>query len=948
MKLRFFLISTLLFSYFNRAPATALASTLDPASMQESTAPPTKPHAQEPTSIGSSLQDTLREASAALQSGQFEKARALAEAALNRSRSEGDQLAEGSALNTLGAVAQNVGEYAKSRVLLEQSLAIFEAHGEQHGISSVQFNLGSLAKLEGNYTEARDFYQKALKGFEATGDLRGKGSALLNLGGDSSEIVEIAKRSGDKNLEARALQSWGDGLFTKGDFGAAEEKIEEAGKRFRELGDENDYARVLTSLGRIQRAHGRPQDAIPLYLRALEIQKKTGDTLGQVQSLNAVAVSYNFLGDGRTAKEYYLEALPLAQKTGSPRAIDFIQGNLAATEAALGEFDAAEAALKAVIARGADENPDTRYAALGHVYLAMHRYEEALIASNRSVELARQGRQERVPMLLAGRADIERHLNQVQQAQTDLTDALNMLEEQRRHLMPTDFMKKGFTAFYQNIFSAAIGFYEQMGEAERSLEVAESARAREFIDLLATRAVQLKEKDKAAIAEYRKAADERPPDAADSSGTSPGDRLGLTLRGGSDRVSQPLPELRSSDPGLLSFVSAEPPKIEEMVAAAKRLRSSILCYWTAEEEAYVWIISPSGSIKSKRIEVRQTHLAELVRATIFVADRRSKGAGETLLAARGGTVVLPRSRDEAWRELYTLLIAPVRTDLPAPVGSRLTIIPHGPLSGLSFAGLLSPQGRYLVEDYEIHYAPSVSLLVIAGTKPRRDKALGRKYLLVADPILWPAAAGQKTLPRLPAAQSEVRGIAKRLPAGDSTLLIGADATESAFRSAVRGKRVLHLATHAIVNSGEPPDSYLLLAGDGSSSTNDGRLTAEEIYGLDLDADLVVLSACRTGAGTGSLGGEGIANLARAFFYAGSSSLMVTLWDVEDTASSELLKRFYQDWPGKQDKSAALRRAQLSLIRALREGKVHAQTPAGPVTLPEHPFFWAGFILIGEP
>jgi CHAT domain-containing protein len=199
---------------------------------------------------------------------------------------------------------------------------------------------------------------------------------------------------------------------------------------------------------------------------------------------------------------------------------------------------------------------------------------------------------------------------------------------------------------------------------------------------------------------------------------------------------------------------------------------------------------------------------------------------------------------------------------------------------------------------------------------------------------------------LPAAREEVRAIAKQLPNANSTILIGPEATEAAFRLAARGKNVLHLATHGVINSDQPFESYLLLSGDGRTSANDGHLTAEEIYGLDLDADLVVLSACRTG--TGSVGGEGIAHLARAFFYAGSSSMIVTLWDVEDKASSELLTRFYGNWLGSESKSASLRRAQLSLIKDLREGRIQSRTPAGVLMLPEHPFFWAGFILVGEP
>jgi CHAT domain-containing protein len=177
-----------------------------------------------------------------------------------------------------------------------------------------------------------------------------------------------------------------------------------------------------------------------------------------------------------------------------------------------------------------------------------------------------------------------------------------------------------------------------------------------------------------------------------------------------------------------------------------------------------------------------------------------------------------------------------------------------------------------------------------------------------------------------------------------TLLEGRDATEPRVTAAAAGKAIVHFATHAIVRDEAPNESYLAFGPGGDSTT--GLLTAREVYGLRLNADLVVLSACRSGGGR--VTGDGIATFARAFLYAGTPSLVVSLWDVADEPASRLLPAFYGTWLGGASKARSLRRAQLRLLADLRAGTVRVDTRAGPVVLPEHPMFWAGFVLIGEP
>ena len=127
---------------------------------------------------------------------------------------------------------------------------------------------------------------------------------------------------------------------------------------------------------------------------------------------------------------------------------------------------------------------------------------------------------------------------------------------------------------------------------------------------------------------------------------------------------------------------------------------------------------------------------------------------------------------------------------------------------------------------------------------------------------------------------------------------------------------------------------------------DGILTAQDVYGLKLPADLVVLSSCRSASGT--IAGDGVATFARAFLYAGAASIIASSWEVADEPANRLLPPFYRAWFNGDTKAAELRLAQLRLLADLRSGRVHVTTAIGSVPVPEHPVFWAGFVLYGEP
>jgi CHAT domain-containing protein len=184
---------------------------------------------------------------------------------------------------------------------------------------------------------------------------------------------------------------------------------------------------------------------------------------------------------------------------------------------------------------------------------------------------------------------------------------------------------------------------------------------------------------------------------------------------------------------------------------------------------------------------------------------------------------------------------------------------------------------------------------------------------------------------LPASQREAQAVA-RFDGGAAQVLTGGRATEAAFLEAAPGKRILHLATYGVLNKHNPLFSFVEFARDG---TQDGRLEVHEVFGLELAADLVVLSACQTGLGSGRLAdvppGDDWVGLTRAFLHAGAANVVATLWAVEDEATAGLMERFHQALAAGAPPAQSLAQAQRALLRDRATG---------------HPFYWAGVVAVG--
>ncbi|HUK33276.1 MAG TPA: CHAT domain-containing protein, partial [Vicinamibacterales bacterium] len=321
---------------------------------------------------------------------------------------------------------------------------------------------------------------------------------------------------------------------------------------------------------------------------------------------------------------------------------------------------------------------------------------------------------------------------------------------------------------------------------------------------------------------------------------------------------------------------------------------------------------------------------------------------------RATTVLLPPAKviQRAVREAIDELRNPASNDI-AKIGAvsralridaisnaagttHLLIVPHGVLNDLPFEALLDARGRRLVERFAISYAPSASSLAFLRALPQRT-AGSTTLVAIANPIVASAAAAKlrqadlahiNLLTPLPESVRESQEIAG-LFGSSARVLEGSRATLSELRAA-SDARILHFATHGLIDETRPERSGLVLTADRRHA--DGLLQVRDIYTLHLDADLVTLSACETALGE-NVTGEGIVGLTRAFFFAGARSVVASLWDVDDAATARFMERFYANLRRGDGIDVALQRAKLAFVR---EG--------GPASAP---FFWAAFVASGN-
>jgi CHAT domain-containing protein len=773
-----------------------------------------------------------------------------------------------------------------------------------------------------------------------------------------TEVVRHAGPGGDPwygfGIEpGQAAQRRGEGLRAVAFY-------ESAAKDFEARGMPVEAAQALVDLARLARAVGATQQGLRAGLRAIELltaSPRNNVMLGDLAGAYLfVGYIYRGVGNLPEAQRFFDEGARVSPSFTTARYQLFWSGMFgrALADLAISRRDYPAAAQQAALSvkqfeqvvanqstssfdqdrRIAQRNLALSLGAAGDAERLMGNHAAATLALNRGVQIAKDlgateielGGRNSLAYIALARRDIPEALRNFDEVKRIATananpnfmmwahngvgrarfmegrhaEALDAYKEAvaaaetLRGSLQDAALRSGFLEDKQEMYHGAVWSAVALRKPEEAWSIAERARSRAFLDLLGSQTVLSKGKTRALVDEEvrlrarlgatKASTDETGEDGA-ADARADAEAAERAYREFLDRV-------RKENLEQASLMSVEPVNVPELQALLPE-DTSLVEYLVSRNGTFAWVITRT-SVTVVRLPIPREQVVAAVRAF-----------------RRGieGQAPLPDAQKLA-ESLHEQLLAPVR---PHIKGSRVIVVPHDVLHYLPFGALRSKQGRWLVEDYTLSTLPSASVLKFLEAK--RTTGSSGPVLAIGNPDLGSAL-------NLRFAEREARVVADHY-AGTSVLVRG-DATEERAKALAGGARLLHFATHGELNENDPLASGLLLAPGGK---DDGRLEVREIFGLDLHAQLVVLSACETGLGKLSTGDE-LIGLQRAFLYAGTPAVVTTLWKVDDRASFVLMREFY-DGLAKADTGLALQAAQRAAMKEF-----------------PHPYAWAAFGLTG--
>ena len=712
--------------------------------------------------------------------------------------------------------------------------------------------------------------------------------------------LELARLRGDGAREGYVLNNLGATYYVIGDY---EKAISYQQQRLAQAEARTDLwgkGQAFIGLGAAYSAIGNYKKAIEYYEQSLEVAHSLKWADLEANVLRNLGLVYYAQKEYKKAVEYQEQSLAIAKQQRDRRGEALALSNLGLVHYSLTDYakaiDEQKQSLALASALGDRFVQGRALENLGLAYYAVKNYRQAIESHQQSLAIARelsdrhaQGR------ALTNLGDALYKAKQPAEAIKALISAIEIWEALRSNSNNNDLNLVSIFETQETSYSTLQEVLANQNQFNEALEITERGRAQAFVRLLTNRF--------------------------------------------SSQSAQAT--LNSSESQI------KPLNIQEIEQIAKEHNSTLVSYSILKEvveadgqrklqdsELYIWVIQPRGKIKFRRISLKRfgdqkTSLEALITQgrclspSCLEKKQRSQPATNPI---RTTPIVEQRFLDPSLQELYQLLIEPIADLLPLDPTSRITFIPHESLFLVPFAALQDTSGNYLIEKHTILTAPSIQVLSL--TKKQQQLTSGKGAIVVGNPTMPSVGFNRnqppQKLPSLPHAETEAIAIAQLLNAEPLT---GDKATKVAVLQQIERARIVHLATHGILDDVEGlgvPGVIALAPSKGDS----GLLTASEIFNLRLNAELVVLSACNTGRGR--ITGDGVIGLSRSFIAAGVPSVVVSLWSVTDESTADFMAEFYRQMQLTPDIAQALRKAML-------------------VTLVKYPnpVDWAAFTLIGE-
>ena len=840
----------------------------------------------------------------------------------------GDLKEESTEYSELGSLYMSLSEFNEARTCHEKALVIKKEIGDRRGEARVYNDLGNVYMSVGDYGKAKECFEKALAIDEETNSLRAQAIDYGHLGcvhqvfGDYDKAYELHKKAlelknrtnenteQDKDSLGKEYNTLGSLCQFRGEFVEAKKNYKRALCIIHEMVDKRYEANILANLATLELSLGEEEKSKEYREKARKIAQTCGDkkVIQQVDSI--IGNAYLSAGDFSRAKEYHENVLSICKRLGDKRCEGSCYHYIGQCHASMGDHrKAIEYYKKAFAICEATGNKSEEVAAksnMGASYLLQGNYMEAEECLNKALSIAEEvGDLESKSAILSHLAVLCISRGNTEKAFSHLLNSVKIIEDMRGSL--------GDSERYQIAFAdKTVGFYRLMAamlcgmkKFNLALSVSELGRARTLAELMAK-----------------------------------------------DYSVKNLPGLDK-----INFL--------DFRGMGKKNSCSCLSYLSFEAYLLLWISNPCGNLVFKQILVTADGSQDVHNR---VPDRKWIGSAgdhtfflfEDLhlqqcedrslsllyesnllnpLVEAGGRIACRHLEEEEKEETggeecyersvlklwYKKFIAPVADQLQG--SEEIVIVPDRSLYRVPFGALIDENGKYLSDTFRIRYVPSLTILqLIQDSHANYHSQAGA--LVVGDPdvgtVMFQGVSNQFS--RLPWAKREAEMIGALLHVQPLT---GRQATKEAVLKKMKSASLIHIAAHGDAERGDislAPDRHVTR----TPQEEHYLLTMADVSKVQLRAKLVVLSCCHSGRG--HIKAEGIVGIARAFLASGARSVLVSLWAVDDDATMQLMKWFYESLVCGKSASKSLHEA----MKLMRENPKYSEVRQ-----------WAPFMLVGD-
>jgi len=882
--------------------------------------------------------------------------------ALRYSREHKDVNGEATALHKIGVTMMSKNEAFETLDFLQQALTFSRQINNKKLEPDILETTGQI------YTELDD-YLKAIEYVQ--------------------QSLEIRKELGDEESIARSLQTLAEAYHHLGENQKALDYYHEALGIFRKVGQHYWEAIVLGQIGLIHFKFDQHEPALDYYQQSLDISKKIGNPLLQACSIKMMGDIKQEMGDNETALRNYKMSLDICQQISARIGVGANLSNMALVYI---KMDSTKKALdllneSLMMHREINDREGTAgvlnkignlYARIGDIDKSIEYHQQALAIAHtlRDPKLFQR------TYFALGKQ--ERRAGQTKLAREHLEKSIQLADSLRRSVLSQNMRASYFASIHSCFDELLLLFMEQHRQQPDAVYdrlaflVSERSRGQSLLEMLNESQVDLRaDLDPALLERERRIRQELNAKAQQRHRLLRGEADAERLKSLDAEIRTLLikhenleARIRQQQPRLAAIEKAEALPVEKIQLEVLDDSTALIEYALIEERSFAWVITaddlkcfeltPGTKIDSTARQVYE----RLTARNVTLKDESAAQRRERLQD-------LDKQLDKALSDLSELILSPLMSHLNKP---RLAFVSDGLLQYIPFATLPLPKSnkpdapKYdsLVNHFQVLSVPSASSLPLIRQERLRPECPKKLIALFADPVFSaqdprfslpkstapdssePIAhvhldkALQKSgvgthldLCRLPFSRQEANDIISLAGRENCSCYLDFDANYSQASSPDLAKfKIIHFATHGILNNMHPELSGLVLSlYDRQGQAQNGFLRLHDIYQLRLNADLVVLSACQTALGK-EVKGEGLIGLTRGFMYAGAPRIVASLWKVDDEATSELMKRFYQYLLGEEQlpAAAALRKAQISIMNEKRW---------------QSPYYWAAFVLQGD-